>query len=639
MIDNAMSCDFETRSTVDLRRSGVYRYAEDPSTDIICLAWAIGDEEPSVWQPGDLVPRPIIRHVSAGRPLRAHNAQFERIIWRDILGPRYGFPVPSLEQWHDTAAEAAAMALPRSLGRLAEVLGVAHQKDDAGHRLMLRMCRPRRVDKDGTPHWWDEEDAEKKAQLIEYCRQDVRAERAAAKRLRRLSDYERLVYLLDQVINDRGLLIDVRLVEAMQRAVEVGSAELNRRISEATDGAVSRTSQVARLKAWLGDQGVEVDSLAKDKLRDLQQEDHAEDVEIALAARAEGAKASTAKLAAIERALCRDNRVRGLLMYHGASTGRWTGRLVQPHNYPRGEVKDAERYIPALLAGDYEALGASLLAVVSSILRGTIVPAPGHDLYVGDFSQVEARVLGWLAGQPFGDLEYERMAAAIYNVPVEAVTPDQRQVGKMTVLGAGYGMGWRKFGDQLYKQTGVRLDEGWSKRAIYTYRDAKARIPAFWYDVEGAAINAVRHPEEVFPVAEGRVRFIQRGTFLWCLLPSGRPLAYALPGIEPGERGPRLTFAGVQMPSRKWGRQDTYGGKLVENIVQAASRDLLADAMLRHEEAGYRPVLTVHDEVMGETPEGHGSLDEFLTIMRTPPAWAHDLALEAEGFVCDRYRK
>jgi DNA polymerase bacteriophage-type len=653
-----LSIDFETRSTVDLTKTGVYRYAEDPTTDIVCMAYAFGDEDVRVWVPGDDRPAWFDAHVKAGGELRAHNAQFERIMWREILGPRYGFPVPTLEQWHCTAAEAAAMALPRSLGQVSKVLNVDTPKDDAGHRLMRQMCKPRKIEEDGTTIWW--EDAERMRRLIDYCKTDVLAERAVAKRVRRLSPREREVYLLDQRINDRGIRLDVPLIEAASAVVEQGLAEANRELRAATNGEVTSVTKVADLTRWLQEQGIAVEDVRKSTVRDLLSDpaDLPLAVEQALTLRQEAGKSSTAKLKTMLTAKCADDRVRGLLLYHGASTGRWSGKLIQPQNFPRGTVKDAEGYIPLILDGQDAAHWQDPpLAVVSSLLRGMLIASPGHRLIAGDFSQIEARILGWFADEPFRDLEYERMAAAIYRVPLERVTPEMRHVGKGVVLGCGYQMWWPKYQAQMAEQSGIQLDDETAEAAVTTYRSMKPGIPTLWYSTEYAAMEAVKKPGEVQHCGvNGSVRYVVRGQFLWCILPSGRPLAYALPKVEmvtrtfievdeDGEEVKRtsrklaLTFMGVNSVTRKWGRTATYGGHLVENIVQATARDVMAEAMLRLEGAGYPAVLTVHDEVVCDVPEGHGSLDEFLMIMRKVPSWLPGCSLEAEGWAGERYRK
>lgn len=663
-----LSVDFETRSTVDLNKAGVYRYAEDPTTDILCMAFAFDDEEPFVWTPahetslegypvGEEYAR-LFDHIFNGGELRAHNAQFERIMWRDVLGPRYGFPVPKMEQWYCTAAEAAAMALPRSLAGAASALNLAVQKDDEGRRLMLQMCKPRKIEDDGTIIWW--EDDARLQRLYEYCKQDVRTERAIAKRLRRLSPAERAVYLLDQRINDRGVRLDLPLIRAAQVVVEQGLADANRELRAVTGGAVSGVTKVADLTRWLQEQGVELDNLRKETIRDLLAEPDMLDtaVQQALVLRQEAGKSSTSKLKAMEACVCGDSRARGLLLYHGASTGRWAGKLIQPQNFPRGSVKDAAAYIPHILNGDdLEWWQDPPLAVVSSLLRNMLVASPGHRLISGDYAQVEARIVHWFAGEPWRDKEYERMAASTYNVPLEEVTPEQRQVGKNTVLGCGFQMGAGRFKSQFYEQTGIEIPDELAERAVQTFRETKPGIPHLWRDLEAAAMRAVETPGVVTSAGvAGNIRYVVRGQFLWCILPSGRPLAYALPRVEPvvrvfvkvdkdgnetRERVERigLTYMGVHSKTGRWTRLNTYGGHLTENVVQATARDVMAQAMLRLEEAGYPPVLSVHDEVVADVPDGHGSLDDFLAILRKSPSWAHDLHLEVEGWEGERYRK
>lgn len=374
-----------------------------------------------------------------------------------------------------------------------------------------------------------------------------------------------------------------------------------------------------------------------------------DNVRLVLQARQDTARSSTAKLKSMLEAACSDDRARGMLLYHGASTGRWTGKLCQPQNFPRGEIGDAakpknEKYlvdggaealIPAVLSGDYRAIeeAAPPLAVISSLLRAMFRAAPGHRFMSGDFSQIEARVLGWLAGEPFNNEAYEQMASAIYRVPVEEVQPNQRQVGKMAELGCGYGMGWKKFRDQTKVQAGIDLSDELAQTAVNTYRAKKAGIPNYWRELDKATRRAVRKPGSVEQV--GPIKWSVRGEFLWCILPSKRPLAYALPQIDRDG----VSFCGVNSVTRKWQRRNAYGGLWAENITQAVARDIMAEAMLRVEEAGYPLVLSVHDELLAAVPNDHGSLDEFLALMKRPPPWLTGCDLEVDGWEGERYRK
>lgn len=651
--------DFETRSTVDLRKTGVYPYAEHESTSVLCMGWAIDDEPVRVWVPGQPIPAEIVAHVEAGHPVFAHNAQFERVIWALIMVRRHGAPRIPLEQWHCTAAMAAAMALPRHLAQAAEVLGLPAQKDAEGHKLMLQMCKPRKPRKGEDPagvYWWDE--PEKLERLIAYCVQDVEVERELTKRLMHLGKQERQVYMLDQRINDRGVLVDHDLVSASRELVEIALRRANAEMLQLTDGSVESVTKVADLTRWLQDTGLEIDDVRKDTLRDLLvgDEEMPEEVRRVVELRSESAKSSNAKLEAMTAASSSDGRVRGLLLYHGASTGRWSGRLVQPQNFPRPTVKNVERFIPLVLAGDYDEIEAEapVLVVISSLLRSMFRAAPGHQFMAGDFSQIEARVLAWIAEQDdlvdlfaSGGKVYEEMAAFIYGLRVDEIGKDsvQRQVGKGVVLGAGFQMGGKTFAAQVKVQTGIDLPEEEGVKAIAGYRSKYPKIPQFWYDIEKAAIRAVKQPGTTHRVGRAdSIKFSMRGQFLWCVLPSGRPLAYAKPLIQDrdtpwGETKECMTFMGQNSYTRKWVRMAAYGGLLTENVVQAIARDLIAAAMLRLDAAGYRPVLSVHDEVVGEPPVGHGSLEEFCESMKARPRWAAGLPVAVDGWAGERYRK
>lgn len=650
-----LSIDYETRSTVDLTRAGAHVYAAHETTDILCMAYAFGDEEPSVWVPGDTPPERILDHVLNGGPIRAWNFAFEKAIWRSILAPRYLFPEIDPEQGYCTAAEAAAMALPRKLEQAAQALGLPTQKDMAGHRLMMQMARPRST-KGGIVTWWD--DPDKLARLIEYCRQDVRVEREIAKRVRPLSDHERQIYLLDQRINDRGVRIDVPLAKAAQALVEEGMRRANAEMDEITGGSVSAVTKVADLTRWLqAEGGVDADNVRKDTLRDLLGGDELDPVtRRVVELRAESAKSSTSKIKAMLKVAAVDDRARGLLLYHGAGTGRWAGRLIQPQNFPRGEIKGVEQFIPTVLAGDYDGLAEHHppLLVVSSLLRGMLRASEGHRLMAGDYGQIEARVLAWIAEQndlvaafAAGAKIYEEMAALIYGLPAGDIgrESDERQIGKTTILGAGFGMGHVTFQAQTKKQTGIDLDDETAQRAIEAYRARYARIPKFWRAIYRAAEQAVKRPGTVTSVGRrGAIRYVVRGQFLWCILPSGRPLAYAKPEIRPwktswGEVRPTVTFVGVDGYTKKWRRQGTYGGHLTENVVQAMARDLMASAMLRLEQKGYPVVLTVHDELVADVPEGFGSIAQYKKLMAMRPRWAEGLPVAVDGWEGERYKK
>jgi DNA polymerase len=642
-----LSIDFETRSTVDLRSAGVYVYAQHHTTDVWCMAYAFDDEEPELWLPGEPVPERVREHVENGGEMRAWNAVFERLIWKYILSPWYGFPEPALGQWHDTAVEAAAMALPRTLEMCAEVMKVPQQKDPEGKRIMLQLCKPRRIE-NGKPVWWD--DAKKFARLYEYCRQDVRTERALARCVRPLTAAEREIYLLDQRINDRGVLLDVPLITAAREISAQGIDRANADLSLITNGQVDRVTQVARLTSWMRANGAEVESLAKRKAQELKETELAPVVAQALDVRMEAARSSVAKLDSMLACLCPDNRARGLLQYHGANTGRWAGRLIQPQNFPRGDVKKPEWFLDLVRAGDYDELDlyAPPLAVVSSLLRGCIVASPGNRLVVADFSAIEARVLNWLAQQN-DVVEMFRRGVDVYVEMAKRMEPGtSRQAGKAAELGCGYGMGAKKFVTAAWDVYGVRVTEEQSEHAVSTYRETHPQVVDYWKRNNDAALAAVRTPGTLqvveHPVAP--IKYKVAGPYLWLILPSGRPLCYAQPTIETREDPKtglvwenQLRAWSMNQYTRQWSPRWLYGGLLVENIVQAVSRDLMATAMQRVEAAGYPVVLTVHDEVMSDVPARHGSLEEFERLMTTLPPWAAGCPVAVEGYEAERWRK
>lgn len=695
-----LSLDVESRSTVDLRKTGAYVYWESPETHLWCACFAFDDEPVQDWLPGQPCPPRIAEHVAAGGIISAWNAAFERLAWNHCLGPRHGWPVPALEQFDDTAAAAAAMSLPRALGQAAAALGTAEQKDDAGHRLMMQMAKPRRPRKGEDPDavlWWDE--PEKIERLVSYCRKDVEAERAIRKLLVPLSDAERAVYLFDQRMNDRGVRIDLDLVHSLVRIADDARKVLDKRMKEATSGAVTACSQVARLTEWLQGQGVPVDSLAKAAIEEmLGLVDLPDAARKAIEIRKEAAKTSTAKLNAMVNCACSDGRAKGLHLYHGAGTGRWAGRLIQTQNMTRGTgtVKIPEHAVVDFLPGDADWIdfvyGAPMSAV-SDMLRACITASEGHRLLVADYASIEGRVTAWLAGEAdeleayrlndagLGPGIYEIAASGIFNVPAEEVTKPQRQVGKAATLALGYQGGVVAFKSMadiynidmapVYDILRPITDPGVWERAAERYEDClkrgdtgtdlltrsawiasevtkvqwRARHPetvALWHGLEDAARQAVYEPGTVHTYRG--ISYIVRRGFLWCRLPSGRCLAYGAPAIRDqktpwGSTTKSVTALGVDSVTKKWRRFALYGGLATENCVQAIARDLLAHGMLVADKAGYPIVMTVHDEAVADVPDGFGSLKDFEAKLCDLPDWAAGIPLIAEGYEAQRYKK
>lgn len=442
--------DFETRSNVDLKTATTHVYACDDSTDVWCMAYAIGDEPVQLWKLGDPFPAEILAVATSGEPYYfiAHNAPFELAIWNYLCVRKYGWsPLPA-HRTYCTMAMAYAMALPGSLENAANATGMTERKDLEGRRLMLQMAAPRRVNADGTYTWWDDE--QRKERLYAYCKNDVIVERELEKRLQPLSDRERQVWLLDYEINDRGLMLDVATIKRAMTTIASEKKRLDDAIHKVTKGMVKGSSDIINLKDFARFHHVKIDSLAKADIRDALAGELPPAVREALSLRQEGAKSSTAKLKAMWLGASSDNRIRGTMQYHGAGTGRWAGRKIQPHNMPRGELnlseKDVEDVCAHIDQPDYlSAMHGAPLTVISDCLRGMIISKKDHDFIVADFSAIEARVLAWLAGQNdvldvfrSGRDIYKVAAADIFGVDYDKVTKDQRAVGKVAILALGY---------------------------------------------------------------------------------------------------------------------------------------------------------------------------------------------------------
>lgn len=634
-----VSIDFETRSAVELTKTGVYVYADDPSTDIWCVAYAFDNEDPKVWVPGDEIDTRLEDYIVEGGKLRAWNANFERVIWNKIMVKRYKWPRTRLKQWHCTMAQASAMGLPRSLGQAAQVLGVDEQKDQTGRALMMRMARPRRANKDGTYTWWDV--ADKKEALIAYCRQDVKTEVSVAEALSEMHHLERVIYRLDQVVNDRGIMLDRDLLRRVRELADTSRDEIDAEIARLTRGEVTGATKGIDLVKWLNKYDVKTKSVDKAAVAKLLNENPPHPtIRRVLELRRDGAKSSTAKLDSMDKAACADDRMRGLLVYHGAATGRWSGKLVQPQNFPRPAKKQSElNEIIAKLKADQDVSdhGAGT-QIASDLLRSMLVAAPGHRLMFADYSAIEARVLAWLAGQKDlvktfsegGDV-YKVMAKDIYSKPVDKISQSERQVGKMAILGCGYGMGGKRFADQC-SAMGIEVEEEEARRIVGVYREANSDISGYWARLEDTFREICDHTIS----KKGRVARLP--------LKSGRCLAYHNPKIIKrtsswGDEKEVVQVDTLNSVTRQWTSQVVWGGLLTENVVQATARDLMASAMVRLELAGYPVVMSVHDEIICEVPENHGTLAEMIELMTITPSWAKGCPIAAEGKEAERYEK
>lgn len=648
--------DFETYSAVDLPGCGLDNYATDPSTGVHCMAFCFDDEAIGIWLEDEAKLSPTLHaHVQRGGIVVAHNAAFELAIWNGVCVPKYGWPPLKAEQCRCTMAQAYAMSLPGSLDKASAALGVAQRKDLAGARVMMQLAKPKL---DGT-FWKPEDDPDKFNRLYEYCKQDVEVERALDERMMQLSDQEQRLWVLDQKINQRGIQVDIASIDAAMKVVEVEKARLDKEMLRVTGGVVGKCTEVQLLVKWIKTQGVELKGLAKaDVIDALKLEDVPAAVRKALMLRQEAAKSSTAKLIAMKNRASKDGRVRGTLQYHGASTGRWAGRGIQVQNFPRPRPGTKPKHIDDMFTHlrdrDYiDMCYGPVLDAMADCLRGMIVAKPGYELIAMDFSAIEARVLAWLAGEEkvldifrtHGKI-YEHAAAGIYNKKIEEVNKDERQIGKVAVLALGYGGGVGAF-QSMARVYGVKVADDKADEIKKAWRESHKRIVRYWYDLEGAAINAVDLGVVCKAGPIGRqIAFVKKGSFLWCKLPNGRVLCYPYPVVKDtptpwGEPKSALHFMTVNGTTNKWEETSTYGGSLAENITQAVARDLLAEALPRLEDNGFPVVFHAHDEAVVEiaTSQPQDTLHMVEEIMSEVPAWATGLPISAEGWRAARYRK
>ena len=641
-----LSIDLETFSDVDLIKCGVYAYADSPAFEVLLFAYSFDGGETRVIDlaQGEELPGEVAEAVFDGSVVKtAFNANFERTCLSKYFG-RYLPP----ESWHCSAVQAAVLALPRSLEDVGAVLGLDERKMKEGKELIRYFCVPCKPTKANggrrrnlpchAPEKWELFKA--------YCMRDVDVEKAIRRKLCKfpIPEGEMELYRLDQRINDRGVPVDMGLVRQAVKCERLHKEVVTKRAYELT--GLENPNSVAQLKGWLGENGVEAESLSKKAVTEMIGESDGE-VEELLRLRLLMAKTSVKKYEAMERSVCSDGRVHGLLQFYGANrTGRWAGRLVQVQNLPQNHIEDLELARRLVREGrfeDVEMLYDSTPKVLSELIRTAFVPEPGCRFVVADFSAIEARVLAWLAGERWrlevfsshGKI-YEASASAMFHVPIGEVTKGSslRQKGKIAELGLGYGGAAGALVSMGALDMGLSEDD--LPSLVAAWRRANPHITQFWWDVDKAAVEAVTKRAKT---RAGRIGFEYRSGILFVMLPSGRKLAYVKPRMAVNKFGREgLTYEGI-LENKKWGRIETYGPKLVENIVQGTARDLLAEAMLRVERKGYPIVMHCHDEIIAEVPEGNGSVEEMCEVMAVRPSWAEGLPLRADGYECPFYQK
>ena len=642
--------DTETYSSVDLRSSGLFKYVESPDFEILLLPYAWNDEPVRVLdltEYGDPEDRIILQDIIAGLKdpdtLKvAQNNPFER----NAYARQFGFYQPP-EEWTDTMILAAMNGLPMSLEAAGEALQLPLQKLKEGTSLINYFCKPCKptIANGGRTRNLPHHAPEKWARFKEYAARDVVTMREMYKRLSRfpIPEWERKVWALDARINERGVLVDTVMA---QSAIDVDEAFTSTHYAELQRlTGLENPNSVAQLKEWLETVGLSCESLNKATVSDLLGKAIDPTTRRVLELRQQLGKTSTKKYQAMLAAACRDDRVRGIMQYYGAGrTGRWAGRIVQPQNLPQNHLDAIDKVRQLVRDKDLETLELAfdnVPDVLSQLIRTALVAKPGHTFLVADYSAIEARVIAYLAGEQWrmdvfaqgGDI-YCSSASQMFKVPVEkhGVNKHLRQKGKIAELACGYGGGVSALKAFGADKMGLTEDE--MQNIVTQWRAASPKIPLFWRDAESAAKSALENPGRTYTLRCG-VKYRRDADALRCRLPSGRVLSYW--GARLDNDG-KICFMGQNQTTRKWEKMETWGGRLVENIVQAYARDCLAVALLRLDEAGYQITFHVHDEIIAEAPEG-SRWEDMAGIMGQPIDWAPGLLLRGDGYETRFYMK
>ena len=643
--------DIETYSGESLADCGVHRYAEHPDFQILLFAYAFDEAPVTVVDlaQGTTLPAPVLRALTDPTVVKvAHNATFERT----CIGRMLGKTLDPL-QWECTMAQCARCGLPLSLGEAAKALGLEVQKMTEGKKLIKQFCLPHEATLlGGSERVLPTDDLKGWQTFKDYCRMDVEVERELDKALAWLepTQDEKALYALDQRINDRGVLVDMTLVDNAVRMDTIYKARLNVEAQQIT--GLSNPNSATQLREWLGGRtGLQLDTLRKTDLPDIKGSTEDEDVHRVLQIRAEMAKTSNKKYEAMQKTVCRDSRVRGLLQYHGTRTGRWAGRLVQMQNLPQNHISDLGLARELLRDGDMDAMSlcyGNVPDTLSQLIRTAFVAPDGETFAVCDFSAIEARVLAWLAGEEWvlevfrghGKI-YEATAAQMYGCSVEEIskTDPRRQKGKIAVLALGYQGGTGALAAMGGERMGLSAED--MAGIVRDWRKANPHIVKCWANIETAAQRCVTTgiDQKVYGLVFHRRQ--EDGT-MTIQLPSGRLLCYRSMTTGTNRFGNgSLKYRGVNSTTNQWGWIETYGGKLTENIVQAIARDCLAHTLLALDRNGYPTVFHVHDEVVCEVPkqEGPEALKRIQKIFADVPDWAEGLPLKGAGYVTDYYLK
>jgi len=663
-LDCEITIDFETYGEVDLMKVGAFRYAEDLGTYPLCLAYSVtqngnraGEEEFLLWTPDHPIPSVFCGHTGA---LRGWNVTFEAAIWEFLMVPRYGFPPMRRTQWRDTMAIASYFGFPKSLEQAAAVVGT-EPKDKRGRQLIGLLCKPCKPSKNfpytrrtpaNSPELFDE--------LYEYCLQDVRAETSVYNAMpkKELPPQEQRIWYENLEAGFRGVKVDLEFVNKLKDLRDAKNDVLVKEFLEITDG-VTPTQLVATRDFLVEKFGLDLPNLQAETIQSALASDTLEDTpRRVLEIRDSISKVAVKKLDAMVRcASPEDDCIRGMLVYYGAGTGRFAGQLVQLQNLARGSFKVKDEDIQFVYDVD-SPQGVDLLYgdthdFISTMIRPCLIPHDGKYFYDADYSAIEARGVAWLAGQEDmlknfrkGRDVYKVEASRIYGVPYESIDEKtqegwlQRWVGKTAVLGLGYQMGPDRFMGTCHDYGQKHITLAFSKQVVAAYREANYKIKELWYQAFDVFKFAIQHRNKI--VSLGPVKVSSNGRYLFAKLPSGRTITYVMPQMYMADKswGPteQIRYKGIDSKTYKWTWIDLYGGKIVENLVQAIARDIMCERTLALIDHGFEFLFTVHDQIICQA-DTDDRLDEYLYIMSECPDWAEGFPVKAEGKVCQRFTK
>jgi len=651
--------DFETRSRADLKSVGAWRYAEDPSTSALCLAYSFGNAEPDIWVEGGPQPIRLFEAFRSGKRIHGWNSlSFERAIFEVIMGPKFGWPTPRLEQYHDTMSDALALALPAGLDACGEAVNATIKKDKAGKDLIRRLCKPISAGKKKGEFRERSEHIAEYSSLYSYCKQDVRAEREIYSLLPyHVTGKNREIMLMVARMNERGLPIDLVAVRAIAKAIEEEKDSLCVAFHLLT-GVPSPTNR-AKFLNWLNRNGLHIEDTQKETLRDAILAGGLSDKVLhVLQLASEITKTSNAKYQAILNSVCSDGTVKNNLIYHKANTGRLAGAGFQVQNLVSAAEKEPEPLIECFIDEDlyFVHLWNGVLGTASGLIRSMIKAFPGMKFLNGDLKGIEARGSAW-ASREWDVLKmlgegmdvYRITAAKMYAKAIDAISKEERQAGKISVLAGGFG-GAHNALINMARKMGIVMTEMQAKGYVKDFRNGRKQLVKTWWAFGDAALNAMDNPGVVCsPEVEGlpvdtRFKFIKHGEYLYLVLPSGRKLSFPFPTIHEefykGRLRRSVAAMWVDSYTHKWSKRIITGASFFQSAVQALCADLLMEAQLRIEDEGLPLILSVHDEGMSMVPDDRRyTVARYEQLLCVVPEWAKGFPIAADCWEGYRFKK